>query len=170
LDPVWRKTGHAKQFLEELRVMRERIVMERVPQGTEGQAYKTGRGGLMDIEFAAQAWQMKKGFVEPKTGRVLLAMEKEYPEDARCLLRGGDFLTRVEWWLRMDEGRGTSLLPGAGPDREWLAKICGLTSEDELVKKVALEREGIRVAYEKVLFRLEDSSRCLPSTVRRSNR
>ena len=156
LDPVWRKTGKAKKFLGELREMRERIATERVPEGMEGRAYKTGRGGLMDIEFAAQAWQMKKGFVEPKTGRVLLAMEKEYPEDARCLLRGGDFLTRVEWWLRMDEGRGTSLLPGVGADREWLAKICGLSSEEEFVEKVALEREGIHLAYEKVLSRLED--------------
>jgi glutamine synthetase adenylyltransferase len=110
----------------------------------------------MDIEFAAQAWQMKKGFIEPRTGRVLLAMEKEYPEEAGTLMRGLGFLTQAEWWLRMDQGRGTSLLPGPGPDRAWLAKICGLPSEEEFVKKVAREREGIRVAYEKVLSRLKD--------------
>jgi glutamate-ammonia-ligase adenylyltransferase len=156
LDPVWRKTGQAKKFLGELREMRERIATERVPQGMEEQAYKTGRGGLMDIEFAAQAWQMKKGFIEPRTGRVLVAMEKEYPEEAGTLMRGLGFLTQVEWWLRMDEGRGTCLLPGPGPDRAWLAKICGLPSEEEFVKKVAREREGIRIAYEKVLARLEN--------------
>jgi len=156
LDPVWRETGQAKKFLGELREMRERIATERVPQGMEGQAYKTGRGGVMDIEFAAQAWQMKNGLVEPRTVRVLKAMKKEHPEEAGILMRGFDFLTRVEWWLRMDDGRGTSLLPGPGPDRAWLAKICGLPSEEEFVKKVAREREGIRVAYEKVLSRLKD--------------
>ena len=156
LNPVWLKTGQAKNFLVELLEMRERIVTERVPEGMEEQAYKTGRGGLMDIEFAAQAWQMKKGFIEPRTGKVLLAMEKEYPEEAGILMRGLGFLTQVEWWLRMDEGRGASLLPGPGPDRAWLAKICGLPSEEEFVKKVAQERDGIRVAYEKVLSRLKD--------------
>lgn len=156
LDPVWRKTGQKKKFLGELREMRERIATERVPEGMEGRAYKTGRGGLMDIEFATQAWQMKNGFVEPRTSRVLLAMEKEYPEAAGILMRGLGFLSQVEWWLRMDEGRGISLLPGRGPDRAWLAKICGLPGEEEFVKKVAQERKGIRVAYEKVLSRLED--------------
>jgi len=86
----------------------------------------------------------------------LKAMKKEHPEEAGILMRGFDFLTRVEWWLRMDDGRGTSLLPGPGPDRAWLAKICGLPSEEEFVKKVAREREGIRVAYEKALSRLKD--------------
>jgi len=156
LDPVWRETGQAKKFLGELREMRERIATERVTEGMEGRAYKTGRGGLMDIEFAAQAWQMKNGFVEPRTSRVLLAMGKDHSEEAETLMRGWCFLSRVEWWLRMDEGRGTSLLPGPGPDREWLAKICGLPSEEEFVKKVAWECEGIRVAYEKTLSRLED--------------
>jgi glutamate-ammonia-ligase adenylyltransferase len=156
LDPVWRETGQAKKFLGELREMRERIATERVTEGMEGRAYKTGRGGLMDIEFAAQAWQMKNGFVEPRTSRVLLAMGKDHSEEAETLMRGWCFLSRVEWWLRMDEGRGTSLLLGPGPDRAWLAKICGLPSEEEFVKKVAWECEGIRVAYEKILSRLED--------------
>ena len=34
--------------------MRQRIEKERTPPGKEALAIKTGRGGLMDVEFIAQ--------------------------------------------------------------------------------------------------------------------
>ena len=40
---------------------------------------------------------------------------------AQALETGLKFWSGAEWWLRLDEGRGGSLLPKSGPDREWLA-------------------------------------------------
>lgn len=105
--------------------MRERIATERVRAGEESREYKTARGGLIDIEFAAQAWQMREGRVETSTERVLQAMRKEFPHEAEILLRGLEFWSQAEWWLRLDEGKGGAPLPGLGVHCDWLAKRCG---------------------------------------------
>ena len=140
-----------RKFPEEMMAMRERIATERVPKGEEERAYKTGRGGLIDVEFAAQAWQMRQGLVETETSGVLKKMVKGDPEAARALQAGLAFWSSAEWWLRLDEGRGGSLLPKPGPDREWLAKICGEPDASSLMRKAAeISREN-RKAYEEVL-------------------
>ena len=154
----WRQLGKDRKFPEELMPMRERIATERVPKGEEERAYKTGRGGLIDVEFAVQEWQMRQGLVETETGGVLKKMAKTEPKAVKSLQAGLTFWSSAEWWLRLDEGRGGSLLPKPGPDREWLAKICGEPDASSLMRKAAeISREN-RKAYEEVLARLLQKS------------
>ena len=151
VEKIWMKTGQSPKFFEELREMRERIATERVPQGQEVRAYKTGRGGLIDVEFAAQAWQMREGFVEPNTERVLQAMSQKMPQEAGVLLEGLKFWSAAEWWMRMDEGRGGALLPEKGVDLNWLARKGGFAQGEEWLEEAEKMRKRVRTAYEKVL-------------------
>jgi glutamine synthetase adenylyltransferase len=113
---------------------------------------------LIDVEFAAQAWQMRQGLVETETSGVLKKMVKGEPEAARALQAGLAFWSLAEWWLRLDEGRGGSLLPKPGTDREWLAKRFGEADAATFLRKAAEISRETRKAYEAVLARLLQKS------------
>ena len=51
----------------EIHRMRMRIEKERTPAGKDALAIKTGSGGLMDVEFVAQAICLENGWHEPNT-------------------------------------------------------------------------------------------------------
>ena len=98
VEKSWLRWGKEKGFFKEIVAMRERIATERVAQGAEERSYKTARGGLLDVEFAAQAWQMREGFRESRTGLVLQTMSKTLPREAGVLTDGLNFWSRVGWW------------------------------------------------------------------------
>jgi len=151
VEKSWLRWGKEKGFFKEIRAMRERIATERVEQGAEERSYKTARGGLLDVEFAAQAWQMREGFRECRTGQVLQAMKKTLPKEAGILIDGLNFWSKAEWWIRLGEGRSSSLLPKAGRDLEWLAVQCGEAGGKELMKRVQGIFKQVHATYKKVL-------------------
>ena len=154
VEKRWKQLGSDPKFAGEMLAMRERIATERVPKGEEERAYKTGRGGLIDVEFAAQAWQMKQGLVETETDGVLKKMAKTEPGAAGILRQGLEFWITAEWWLRLDEGRGGSLFPKAGPDRDWLAKKCGCSDGEGLLRQAGETAKDVRGAYELITGKL----------------
>ena len=151
VEKSWLRWGKEKGFFTEIRAMRERIASERVEQGAEERSYKTAQGGLLDVEFAAQAWQMREGLRECRTGKVLQAMKRSLPKEAVVLIDGLNFWSKTEWWIRLGEGRSSSLLPKAGRDLEWLAVRCGEVGGEELMKRVQETFKQVHAAYEKVL-------------------
>ena len=154
VEKRWRQMGVDPKFAQEMVAMRERIATERVPQGEEERAYKTRRGGLIDVEFAAQAWQMRQGLVETVTGEVLKKMAKTEKAAAQALQTGLKNWSTAEWWLRLDEGRGGSLLPKPGLDREWLAKKCGAADGTALMKAGSEMAREVRGAYDQITGKL----------------
>jgi glutamate-ammonia-ligase adenylyltransferase len=158
VEKQWRLQGADPKFVPEMLAMRERIATERVPKGEEERAYKTGRGGLIDVEFAAQAWQMRQGLVEAETAGVLKKMIKTKPKVAKDLQKGLAFWSSAEWWLRLEEGRGGSLLPPAGPDRDWLARKCGESDATAFMRKAGKISRETRKAYEEVMAGLGGKS------------
>jgi len=150
VEQRWKQLGSEKKFTEEMIAMRERIATERVPPGAEERAYKTRRGGLIDVEFAAQGWQMRQGLVETETGKVLNHMAKTEKEAAQILQEGLKFWSTAEWWLRLDEGRGGSLLPKTGSDLDGLARKCGFTDRRSWDEAVMRTFTRTRQAYEQV--------------------
>ena len=151
VEPSWVKCGKGKTLFPEIREMRERIATERVRKGEEERSYKTGRGGLIDVEFAAQGWQMRQGLRECRTDEVLRKMKKSAPAEAQILRQGLEFWSRIEWWIRLSEGRAGSIIPAAGRDGEWLARKCGETDGASFRRKVHDTFESVRQAYEGVL-------------------
>jgi len=154
VEKVWIKTGKSPKFFAELKEMRARIATERVPSGQEERAYKTGVGGLIDVEFAAQAWQMWEGLVEPNTQKVLQKMAKKMPKEAHTLEEGLRFWSAAEWWMRMDEGRGSALLPKKGVDLDWLAKKCGSNGGGKWMEAADKIRKEVRSGYEEILLQV----------------
>ncbi len=151
VEKSWVAWGKKSKLFSEIREMRERIATERVSQREEDLHYKTRRGGLMDVEFAAQAWQMRHGLKECRTDEVLRAMAKEFPEASAGLNEGLEFWTKVEWWVRLSEGRGGSCLPQAGRNLEWLAQVMGELDGKSFMEKVRQVYARVREAYEIVL-------------------
>ncbi|NCZ95796.1 hypothetical protein EBZ02_01305 [bacterium] len=107
-----------------------------------------------DVEFAAQAWQMRQGLVETETAGVLKKMTQTEPQAAQDLQQGLAFWSAAEWWLRLDEGRGGSLLPKPGPDRDWLAKKCGAADGSALLTNAGETARTVRGAFEQVTGKL----------------
>jgi glutamate-ammonia-ligase adenylyltransferase len=63
--------GYTPDWKMEIHRMRLRIEKERTPPGQDELAIKTGRGGLMDAEFIAQALCLENGWQEANTLRAL---------------------------------------------------------------------------------------------------
>ena len=92
--------------------------------------------------------------VETETDGVLKKMAKTEPGAAGIFRQGLEFWTTAEWWLRLDEGRGGSLLPKTGPDREWLAKKCGCSDGQGLLQQAGETAKDVRGAYELITGKL----------------
>ena len=92
--------------------MRMRIEKERTPVGKDGLAIKTGKGGLMDAEFIAQALCLENGWHEANT---LQALERGRGAgalpDADKLITSYRELRRVEGILRRWSYEGETVLP-----------------------------------------------------------
>ena len=114
----------------EIRQMRDRIETERGnPQHLELE-FKTGRGGLIDVEFLVQTLQLRHGHAHPqlRTPRTLTALNRltalglvEEP-DAAVLRSNYLFLRRIESTLRRAENTSVSCVPLTEPEQTHLAK------------------------------------------------
>ena len=125
---------------------------------------KVGRGGLVDIEFAAQCLQMRHGS-DPRvrtteTETALAALEAggylDTP-DAEALREGWRFLRRLEQRLRIAHGTAATLIEEGAPGLVTLARSMGMhdlppaRAEEALLERyVAVTRE-VRGAYLRVL-------------------
>jgi glutamate-ammonia-ligase adenylyltransferase len=117
----------------EIRRMRERMEAEISREASHGKNPKTGRGGLVDVEFAVQFLQLAHGHDHPAirtstTPRALallraagLLREAEFEP----LARGYDFLRRVELRLRIVHDYAIDHLPDGGPALHQLARRLG---------------------------------------------
>jgi glutamate-ammonia-ligase adenylyltransferase len=130
--------------------MRERVELERTPPGQDALAIKTGRGGLMDAEFLAQAACLESGWPEPNTLRALLRMQAAKvlpPDPAEKLLASYRELRRIESILRRWSFEGEAVLPTDPAAFKRVSIRCGFASPDHFRSAVAEWRENLRQAY-----------------------
>lgn len=122
----------------EIRRMRERMEAEVGREASRGKNPKTGHGGLVDVEFAAQFLQLAHGHEHPtvRTGSTPEALRRlraagllaEAPFEA--LAEGYDFLRRVELRLRIVHDFPIDHLPEEGPALRQLARRLGYAGPD----------------------------------------
>jgi glutamate-ammonia-ligase adenylyltransferase len=165
--PDWKKQIHQ---------MRLRIEKERTPQGRDDLAIKTGKGGLMDAEFIAQALCLENDWQEANTLRALeRAREAVGVQSLDCVpakgtlklelqpLTRGDFeklldnyrkLRRVEGILRRWSYEGETVLPDDPAPYYRVSVRCGFSTPEEFRKALAKWRKAIREVYGKV-FKME---------------
>lgn len=137
---------------EALWSMRARIERERDAGVPTGRAVKTGAGGLLDVEFLAQALQWRQGAADaslrtPGTRSALRALGRtgHLPETAaETLAADYDCLKRIEFALRRDANRGVSVLPPDAADRTALARWLGWDGEDAFRADTARRMAEIR--------------------------
>ena len=125
---------------------------------------KAGRGGLLDVEFAAQFLQMRHGYDHAvhtqETGEALDALaQRDYLEPATydALREGYRFLRRLEQRIHVLRGRGSSVIDSRGPGLRALAlrmgyrDAPGAPAADTLLARYRDVTENVRAAYARVL-------------------
>lgn len=137
--------------------MRRRIENERTPAGQDELAIKTGKGGLMDAEFIAQALCLEHGWQEAHTLRALerAAVAGLLP-DAEKLLENYRQLRRVESILRRWSYVGETVLPHDPAPYYRVAVRCGFAAPATFRAALAQWRSAVREVYE-AFFQSDDS-------------
>jgi glutamate-ammonia-ligase adenylyltransferase len=129
----------------EIRRMRERMETELARESSRGKNPKTGHGGLVDVEFAAQFLQLVHGHAHPtvRTGStpVALARLREAgllrEAEHEALAKGYEFLRRVELRLRIVHDFAIDHLPEGGPALKQLARRLGYYGPEPAVRFLA---------------------------------
>ncbi|MGC8658694.1 MAG: bifunctional [glutamate--ammonia ligase]-adenylyl-L-tyrosine phosphorylase/[glutamate--ammonia-ligase] adenylyltransferase [Desulfomonilaceae bacterium] len=155
-----------EQDIAEIARIRERMEKEIAMEDSANADLKTGKGGLVDVEFFTQ-------------GNILLHA-RNHPEILKCntlealdslrtagiigketyesLDSGYRFLTNLEDRLRIMENRSIDRLPLSGSKLEGLAKRLGYGNDGEtLVQEYLATRSKIRAIYNS--FFIQDNSR-----------
>src|SRR5215510_8969179 len=146
--------------LEHVRRAKENI--DRKEAGRRrGYNVKLGRGGIREIEFIAQALQLRHGGREPwvRSAQTLIVLarlaEKQYLTDnERATLSSAyNFLRVVEHRLQMEHGAQTHTLPTGAERLNFLARRCGYLAGDS-TKAFLAELEAhtaeVRAIYHRV--------------------
>ena len=140
--------------------MRNRIWTELVKRESNLDL-KAGRGGLIDIEFAAQFLQLTMGHLYPDlqttstvqalsaAGALGLASE----DDTVLLADGYRFLRRIEHRLRIVHDRSEHRLPADAAELDLLARRAGYADGKQLRDNVETWSGEIHQAYLRVLGR-----------------
>jgi glutamate-ammonia-ligase adenylyltransferase len=133
LPAVYAPPADRAGMAEEIRRMRQRMEAELGKEAERGRNPKTGHGGLVDAEFAAQFLQLVHGHDHPllRTGSTPEALSRLRAaallrEPAYQALAGGyAFLRRVELRLRIVYDYSVDHLPPPGPALDQLARRLG---------------------------------------------
>ncbi len=144
----------------EIHRMRMRIEKERTPAGRDKLAIKTGRGGLMDVEFVAQAVCLEHGWHEPNTLAAITRAGEEQVlarESSRILADNYRKLMQVERILRRWSFEPESTLPVESEPYYRVAVRCGYKNATDFEAAVRTQREAIRAEYLKV-FHARDAA------------
>jgi glutamate-ammonia-ligase adenylyltransferase len=136
---IWRRFAAREDLFTGIAAMFERIVKER-SSGDDTLDFKTGRGGLMQLEFYVQAMQMRAGIWANNTLEALGALGLEV---APRLGAAYVLMRKIEGVLRRMEDLAVSKLPRDEAEQQRLALRCGFDSRDELLTKLRAAREEV---------------------------
>jgi len=159
---IWSPAPDPAGMAGEIRRMRERMELEIGREAQKGKNPKTGRGGLVDVEFAAQYLQLRHGHDHPtlRTPHTPTALVRAREAGLlrepqfQALSKGYDFLRRLELRLRIVHDYSVDYLPAPGRQLAQLARRLGYFGEDpgaRLMADYARVTEQVRAAFEEVV-------------------
>ncbi len=154
---VWRRYLDYGAF-ESLREMKRLIEQEERRKGL-ARHIKLGSGGIREIEFIAQVFQLVRGGREPDLRRRglietlhALARSGHLPVDgARELESGYRFLRRVENRLQAWRNEQTHELPGGDGDRLRLARAMDFSTVSAFEETLGAVRRTVRGWFERLV-------------------
>jgi len=159
---VYGPRGDRAALAAEIRRMRERMESELAKEASHGKNPKTGHGGLVDVEFAAQFLQLAHGHDHPaiRTSSTPVALERLRDAgllrepDLDALAKGYEFLRRVELRLRIVHDFAIDHLPERGPPLQQLARRLGYYGPDpgaRFLAEYARVTGAVREAFDAVV-------------------
>lgn len=151
-EEVLYKHPPSAEDLQEIWRVRTRLEHEKFQGSPAELAYKTGPGGLVDVEFVTQilSWQHGQAFpvLRSPSTRALLQRLATVPAaptiDFDKLAQHYAFLKEVEWNLRRNEHKPSSLLPEDPDQRFALAKWLGFDDFETFMARHKQTMEQIR--------------------------
>jgi glutamate-ammonia-ligase adenylyltransferase len=162
LPAVYGRREEREVLAAEIRRMRERMEAELGREAARGYNPKTGHGGVVDVEFAAQFLQLAHGHDHPsiRTGTTPVALRRlrqagllREAEHA-ALAEGYEFLRRVELRLRIVHDFAIDHLPESGPALRQLARRLGYAGPEpgaRFLADYARVTAAVRQAFEEVV-------------------
>ncbi|CAF0694634.1 [protein-PII] uridylyltransferase family protein [Candidatus Methylacidithermus pantelleriae] len=147
VERVWNERIAQTDHWEEIEQMRMRVEKERADRIFPPGSFKTGPGGLMDIEFGLTAYLMDRRIRQPHTLQGLALLQEDHPEIAQKWQEGFLFLRKVESFLRRDRNRPIDRLPPDCRARRWLARRLGFPDEKAFISFLVTTCEANREAF-----------------------
>jgi glutamate-ammonia-ligase adenylyltransferase len=119
---------------------------------------KLGRGGIREIEFLAQVFQLIRGGRDPalrerstrRTLRLLAERDLLAADTVDQLLEAYSFLRNLEHRLQYLEDAQTHTLPAAPADRATIARMMGLADETELLARLDAWRTFVAAQFDAI--------------------
>jgi len=143
---------------ESLRDMKEKISLEVKRKGMK-ENIKLGPGGIREIEFFGQIFQLIRGGVVPALRErriekvlIILAREKYFPQKV-CdeLLEAYEFLRKTENRLQESHDQQTHQIPSDPLDKDRLAASMGFDSYKSFKKHLDRHRENVHTHFAALL-------------------
>jgi glutamate-ammonia-ligase adenylyltransferase len=127
---------------------------------------KLGRGGIREIEFLAQVFQLIRGGRDPalrerstrKTLRLLAERELLTADTVERLLEAYTFLRNLEHRLQYLEDAQTHTLPASKEDRQAVAQMMGLPDEATLLARLDEQRVFVAGQFDAIFADKADKS------------
>ena len=156
------RTTIGSDDIAEIDRLRGRIENELAREAADRFNIKTGRGGIVDIEFLVQMLQLRYGQRFPALRQratlpaleALLVCEVLDAADVQVLRHGYRFLRTLENRLRIDCDQPVEALESEGSQLSLVARRMGYVSRDagqdaaaQLLAEYQAEREAIRACY-----------------------
>ena len=143
----------------EIYEMRHRIETERGDQQHVEWEFKTGPGGIIDVEFLVQTLQLRHGTAHPQLRIAhtlavlnrLAALGLVEEDEASQLRRHYLFLRRIETTLRRNENIGVSHLPADERTQALLAKRLGFSDAAAFLTDYRHATARLRALYEQLM-------------------
>ncbi|WP_018291867.1 glutamine-synthetase adenylyltransferase [Verrucomicrobium sp. 3C] len=139
--------------VDEIVGMRGRIERERDADVSSFRRFKTGAGGLLDIEFGMILWSMKQRKRVPNLWTALDHLRSTEPKLAQSLGDGYRFLRRLEAVLRRERNQQQEVLPEDSTGLENLGRRMGFSTREEFIQEYDGQRKTIRAAYRELCER-----------------
>ncbi|MEU9289410.1 bifunctional [glutamine synthetase] adenylyltransferase/[glutamine synthetase]-adenylyl-L-tyrosine phosphorylase [Streptomyces sp. NPDC048275] len=135
IDPLrYPAEGLGEDAVREIRRLKARMESERMPRGADPTLHtKLGRGGLSDVEWTVQLFQLRHGWEEPglRTTRTREALAAACAaglvsgEDAAILDEAWVLATRVRNAVMLVRGRAGDTFPSAGRELAAVGRYLG---------------------------------------------
>jgi [glutamine synthetase] adenylyltransferase / [glutamine synthetase]-adenylyl-L-tyrosine phosphorylase len=145
---AWSRWSARVNLKEEIGKMYWRILKQRV-KGDDRIFFKTGKGGLIGIEFLVQYLQMEHQIPENNTLRAIDKLGLLFNgEDRATLVATYKFLRRVESVLRRVSNSPVSQLPSNPEELRLLSVRMGFNSQEEFLHAYTAFRTKAEAAIE----------------------